>query len=422
MPERVVVTEPGEWRVREMMREWGTEILEDERFFATPARFARWADGRKQLRMEFFYREMRRASGLLMEGDEPTGGQWNFDHDNRKALPKDVKPPKRIRFEPDAITREVIAMVAQRFADHFGDLEPFGWAVTREGALEALDHFITACLPRFGDYQDAMKQGNGFLYHSVISPYLNVGLLTPREVCEQAEAAWKKGAAPLNAVEGFIRQILGWREYVRGLYWLKMPEYAETNFLNAKRPLPAFYWTGETAMNCMAQAIGDTKRTAYAHHIQRLMVTGNFALLAGIEPAQVEEWYLLGYADAFEWVELPNTHGMALFADGGIMASKPYAASGAYMDRMSDYCDGCTYDPDVKIGKNACPFNILYWDFLMRNEDALKGNPRMAMPYRTLAKMEPGRRAQIAAEAMAFLDGLDHPPGPKDPHQLALEL
>jgi deoxyribodipyrimidine photolyase-related protein len=201
-----------------------------------------------------------------------------------------------------------------------------------------------------------------------------------------------------------------------------MPAYAESNFLNAKRPLPAFYWTGETAMNCMAQAIGDTKRTAYAHHIQRLMVTGNFALLAGIEPAQVEEWYLLVYADAFEWVELPNTHGMALFADGGVMASKPYAASGAYIDRMSDYCDGCAYDPDVKIGKNACPFNILYWDFLMRNEDALKGNPRMAMPYRTLAKMESGRKAQIAAEAMAFLDGLDHPPGPKDPHQLALEL
>jgi deoxyribodipyrimidine photolyase-related protein len=421
-PQRVIVTAPGEWRVREMMREWDAEILEDERFFATPSRFARWADGRKQLRMEFFYREMRRASGLLMDGNAPAGGQWNFDHDNRNALPREVIPPKRLRFEPDAMTREVMDMVGRRFADHFGDLEPFGWAVTRQDALEALDHFISICLPRFGDYQDAMRQGNGFLYHSVISPYLNVGLLGPREVCERAEAAWKKGDAPLNAVEGFIRQILGWREYVRGLYWLKMPDYAETNALNATRPLPRFYWTGETGMNCMAEAISDTKRTAYAHHIQRLMVTGNFALLAGIEPARVEEWYLLVYADAFEWVELPNTHGMALFADGGVMASKPYAASGAYIDRMSDYCAGCSYDPDVKLGNNACPFNILYWDFLMQNEDALKDNPRLAMPYRTLTKMASGRKVQIAAEAKLFLDGLDRPTGSGRSQQLGLEL
>jgi deoxyribodipyrimidine photolyase-related protein len=421
-PTAIVATEPGEWRVLEMMKTWNAEIREDERFFASRARFARWADGRKQLRMEYFYRDMRRASGLLMEGDDPVGGQWNFDHDNRKALPKDVKPPARLRFEPDAITREVMAMVAARFPDHFGDLEPFGWAVTRDDALEALDHFIAACLPSFGDYQDAMKSGNAFLYHSVISPYLNAGLLTPREICDRAEAAWRNGSAPLNAVEGLIRQILGWREYVRGLYWLKMPDYAESNALNAMRPLPGFYWTGETAMNCMAQAIGDTRRHAYAHHIQRLMVTGNFALLAGLDPRAVEEWYLLVYADAFEWVELPNTHGMALFADGGIMASKPYAASGAYIDRMSDYCAGCAYDPSVKIGQKACPFNVLYWDFLMRNEAALKSNPRMAMPYRTLAKMEVSRKAQIEREARAFLDGLDAQPGPQGSTQFALEL
>ncbi len=244
-----------------------------------------------------------------------------------------------------------------------------------------------------------MKQGNGFLYHAILSPYLNIGLLTAREVCERAEAAWREGRAPLNAVEGFIRQILGWREYVRGLYWLKMPDYAESNALDAKRPLPWFYWSGETDMNCMAQAIGDTKRHAYAHHIQRLMVTGNFALLAGLDPAQVEEWYLVVYADAYDWVELPNTHGMALFADGGIMASKPYAASGAYIDRMSDYCGRCAYDPKVKLGPKACPFNLLYWDFLMRNEAKLKANPRMAMPYRTLEKMAPERKAQIRIEA-----------------------
>ncbi len=367
--------------------ELGAEILDDDRFFASRASFAQWAKDRKQLRMEFFYREMRKHSGLLMEGDEPAGGQWNFDHDNRKALPKDVKPPPRRRFEPDAVTQEVMELVTQRFPDHFGDLGPFGWAVTREDALEALDHFIDACLPNFGDFQDAMKQGNGFLYHAILSPYLNVGLLTAREVCERAEMAWREGLAPLNAVEGFIRQILGWREYVRGLYWLKMPDYAESNALDAKRPLPWFYWSGETDMNCMAQAIGDTKRHAYAHHIQRLMVTGNFALLAGLDPAQVEEWYLVVYADAYDWVELPNTHGMALFADGGIMASKPYAASGAYIDRMSDYCGRCAYDPKVKLGPKACPFNLLYWDFLMRNEAKLKANPRMAMPYRTLEKM-----------------------------------
>jgi deoxyribodipyrimidine photolyase-related protein len=405
-PSRIVVTEPGEWRVMEMMKGWGAEILGDDRFFATPAGFAAWARGRKQLRMEFFYRDMRRLSGLLMEGDEPAGGQWNFDHDNRKALPKDVTPPKRRRFEPDAITAEVMDMVARRFPDHFGNLEPFGWAVTRADALEALDHFISSCLPSFGDYQDAMKQGNGFLYHSIISPYLNIGLLTPREICDAAEQAWRRGLAPLNAVEGFIRQILGWREYVRGLYWLKMPDYAATNFLEARRPLPSFYWTGKTEMNCMVQAIGDTRRHAYAHHIQRLMVTGNFALLAGLDPAEVERWYLLVYADAFEWVELPNTHGMALFADGGVMASKPYAASGAYIDRMSDYCSGCRFKPEVKLGPKACPFNYLYWDFLIRNEGKLKSNPRMAMPYRTLAKMDSARKAEITREAARFLAAL----------------
>ena len=405
-PSRIVVTEPSEWRVLEMMKSWDAEVLSDDRFFATPASFAVWANGRKQLRMEFFYRDMRRLSGLLMEGDDPVGGQWNFDHDNRKALPKNLTPPNRRRFDPDPVTREVIDMVAGRFPDHFGDLEPFGWAVTRTDALEALDHFISVCLPSFGDYQDAMKQGDAFLYHSVISPYLNIGLLTPREICDRAQDAWSRGGAPLNAVEGFIRQILGWREYVRGLYWLKMPAYADSNFLGASRPLPGFYWTGKTEMNCMAQAIGDTRRHAYAHHIQRLMVTGNFALLAGLDPAEVEQWYLLVYADAFEWVELPNTHGMALFADGGVMASKPYAASGAYIDRMSDYCAGCRFKPEVKLGPKACPFNYLYWDFLIRNEAKLKANPRMGMPYRTLAKMEAERKADIVRHAATFLEGL----------------
>ena len=425
-PDIIEVTEPGEWRVLKFMRVWESAtgipvtIHDDDRFFASRARFFKWAEDRKSYRMEFFYRAMRRETGLLMVGDDPVGGQWNFDHDNRKALPKHVSPPKRKRFEPDEITRDVMALVATRFGHHFGDLEPFGWAVTCRDALEALDHFISQCLPSFGDYQDAMRTNNAFLYHSVISPYLNVGLLTAREVCEAAEAAWENGVAPLNAIEGFIRQILGWREYVRGIYWLKMPDYPNSNVLEATRSLPGFYWTGDTQMNCMKQAIGDTKRHAYAHHIQRLMITGNFALLAGIVPREIEEWYLLVYADAFEWVELPNTHGMALFADNGILASKPYAASGAYIDRMSDYCAACSHDPKVKLGEKACPFNVLYWDFLIRNQHRLGDNPRMAMPYRTLAKMTDERRRLIAAEALTFLDGMADVPYTSP--QLSLEL
>jgi deoxyribodipyrimidine photolyase-related protein len=409
----VFVTEPGEWRVWQMMLDWRetlgvpVHIRDDDRFVCSRDEFARWAEGRKQYRMEFFYREMRRKTGLLMAGEEPEGGQWNFDHDNRKALPKDARPPRRLRFEPGVITREVLALVADRFGDHFGDLEPFGWAVTRADALKALDHFIADCLADFGDYQDAMKAGEDFLNHSLVSPYLNCGLLTAREVCDRAEAAWRKGRAPLNAVEGFIRQIIGWREYVRGIYWAKMPDYAATNHLGATRPLPAFYWTGETEMNCLKECIAATRRHAYAHHIQRLMVTGNFALLAGVAPAEIEEWYLVVYADAYDWVELPNVHGMVMHADGGLLGSKPYAASGAYIDRMSDYCAGCRYDPAVKSGPEACPFNYLYWNFLIENEGRLARNPRMAMPYRTLAKMTPARRKEIAAEAEAFLDGLE---------------
>jgi deoxyribodipyrimidine photolyase-related protein len=413
-PERIVVTEPGEWRVLEAMRGWEAltglpvEIRDDDRFFATRQGFARWAEKRKTLRMEFFYRDMRRETGLLMEGREPTGGQWNFDPENRKSLPAGVPLPSRTRFAPDRITREVLSLVGGRFAGHFGDLEPFGWAVTRTQALEALDDFLSVALPRFGDYQDAMKAGDAFLYHAVISPYLNVGLLTPREVCLRAEEAYRGGLAPLNAVEGFIRQILGWREYVRGIYWLRMPEYAATNALGADRPLPWLYWSGETGMNCMAEAIGQTRRHAYSHHIQRLMVTGNFALLAGVRPEEIDEWYLVVYADAFEWVELPNTHGMSMFADGGLLASKPYAASGAYINRMSDFCRGCAYDVRQKTGPQACPFNYLYWAFLIRNEKTLSRNRRMAMPYRTLAGWSRSRRAEIMDEAAAFLASLDY--------------
>ena len=405
----VVMTEPGEWRVLQMMQDWRETlpvpltIREDDRFIASLDEFSAWAQGRKKLRMEYFYRDMRKKTGFLMEGDDPLGGAWNFDADNRKALPKNHTPPKRKRFAPDAVTQDVIALVKKRFHSHYGAVEPFGWAVMRTDALKALDDFIKQGMESFGDYQDAMQAGAPFLYHSLISPYLNVGLLTAEEVCARVDRLARDEKIPLNAAEGFIRQIIGWREYVRGLYWLKMPDYAAANALGAKRALPAFFWTGNTTMNCLHQCIGDTLENAYAHHIQRLMVIGNFSLLAGLDPKAVQDWFLAVYADAFEWVELPNVSGMALFADGGVMASKPYAASGAYIDRMSDYCQGCAYSPKERTGPKACPFNYLYWDFLARNADQLSRNPRMGMPYKNLRAMDEKRREEIARDAAAFL-------------------
>ena len=411
-PEKLVLTEPGEWRVLQEMRSWQSlfgidvDIFSDDRFVASLAEFRDWAKGRKSLRMEYFYREMRKKTRLLMSGDQPVGGEWNYDKDNRKSLPDGSAIPTRSVFEPDAITHDVLALVDAHFAEHFGDLEPFGYAVTRADALQALEEFVEQALPDFGDYQDAMKQGEPFLYHSLISAYLNAGLLRPLECCERVVQAYQSGAAPLNAVEGFIRQIIGWREYVRGLYWLKMPSYRETNFLKADRDVPGFYWTADTQLNCLRQSILETKAHAYAHHIQRLMVIGNFALLAGLNPRQVQDWYLLVYSDAYEWVELPNVHGMTLFADGGVLASKPYAASGAYIDRMSDYCKDCSYHVKKKAGESACPFNYLYWDFLIRNADVLSKNPRVAMPYRTLAKMTDERKREIQSDADRFLSAL----------------
>lgn len=415
-PARIVATHPGEWRVLEAMQRWEgetglpVEIRDDDRFLCDLGWFRRWAQGRRQLRMEFFYREMRRMTGLLMDGDEPAGGAWNFDAENRKALPKGLAPPAPKRFPPDATTREVMALVAARFGAHFGTAERFAWPVTAKDARAALDDFVAHRLAQFGDYQDAMATGEPMLFHALVSTSLNIGLLSPRECCEAAEAAWRAGRAPLNAVEGFIRQILGWREYVRGVYWHLMPRYAETNALEATRPLPWFWWSGETRMNCIRQVVRQTQEHAYAHHIQRLMVTGNFALLAGLDPAQVNAWYMAVFADAYEWVELPNTHGMAIHADGGVMASKPYAASGAYINRMSDYCRGCAFDVKSATGEDACPFNYLYWDFIARHAGRFAANPRMAMPLRTLEKMDPKRLAAMRAQAAAFLGGPEMTP------------
>jgi deoxyribodipyrimidine photolyase-related protein len=350
---------------------------------------------------------MRKDTGLLLGAHgQPEGGKWNFDKANRKRLPKGEALPEPLRHLPDSITREVLELVDSHFPHHFGSLEPFWFAVSSAQAQASLRHFINEALPGFGDYQDAMKEGEPTLFHAVIGLYLNIGLLDPLETCRAVEEAYRAGHVPVNAAEGFIRQIIGWREFTRGIYWLKMPGYADSNFLEASRPLPDFYWTGATDMNCIRQCILQTRDEAYAHHIQRLMVTGNFALLAGIAPAAVEEWYLSVYADAFEWVELPNTHGMALFADGGILGSKPYAASGKYIHRMSDYCTGCRFQVKEALGPDACPFNFLYWDFLARHQSKLRANPRMGLVYKSMDRMDSERLTALRCQARDFLQKL----------------
>ena len=408
--DEVIATHPSEYRVLQLLKTWQAgaafpvRILEDDRFYCSLDEFAEWAEGRKQLRMEYFYRETRRKTGILMCDGEPVGGQWNYDSDNRKPPDNTVPVPAPTIFEPDAITSEVCSLVEAEFSHHYGDLYPFYFAVTHAQAQQVLDQFISERLADFGTYQDAMRTGEPFMFHSHIGFYLNCGLLSPMQAVDAAVEAYDKGLAPLNSVEGFVRQILGWREFVRGLYWLKMPDYKEMNFLQADRPLPEFFWDSQTDMNCLHQCLSETQKNAYAHHIQRLMVIGNFALLAGLSPDAVNDWYLSVYADAYEWVELPNVTGMVLFADGGILASKPYAAGSAYIDRMSDYCKGCRYSPKEKNGDRACPFGYLYWDFLRRHETTLRGNPRLGMIYRSWDKMSEDKKQQISAQSAAFFD------------------
>ena len=403
---RIVRTACGKWSLERHLLELDlpipVEVREDDRFICPSATFAAWAEGRRELRMEFFYREMRRRTGLLMDGDAPAGGRWNFDAENRRKLPRGVRPPARLRTTPNSTTRAVMAMVSEGFDDHFGIVEGFGWPTNPEEAERALTHFLDEGLPGFGDWQDAMAWDQPFLWHGLISPALNIGLLDPLDVCRRAEAHWRAGRAPLNAVEGFIRQILGWREFVRGVYWLKMPEYGLRNALDAQGRLPWFFWSGETDMACVADTVRAARDHAYAHHIQRLMITGNLAMLLGVHPDAVDDWYMVVFADAYEWVEMPNTRGMATFADGGIVGSKPYAASGAYIDRMSDYCGGCRYDVKQRLGDAACPFNALYWDFIDRNAAQLAGNGRMQMPLKGLERLAPEDRQAVRDRAAAL--------------------
>jgi len=412
-PDKVISVRPGEWRVlkglEKVCAENNTEleILEDSHFFTTPDDFREHAEGRKSLRMEYFYRELRKRFDLLMDGNgKPVGGDWNYDKENRgnfgKSGPEDPNqgPLHRI----DNLTQDVIALVEDRFGDHPGSLKHFKWPVTRDEAKRDLANFIEKRLPNFGKYQDAMWQDEPWLYHSLISSSLNLKLLNPREVVDAAIKAYDDGHAPIAAVEGFVRQILGWREYVRGIYWMHMPDYVDRNEMGAKGDLPDFYWTGETELECLRQSIGQTLDHGYAHHIQRLMVTGLYSLLLGVDPKKVHEWYLAVYVDAVEWVELPNTLGMSQFGDGGIMASKPYVATGKYIQKMSNYCEACPMNPTKRTGEDACPFTTLYWDYLIRHEEKLRKNQRMSLQVRNLDRISDDEKEAIIERAAQIKD------------------
>ena len=406
-PKSLRMTAPGDYRVLQNLRavahqfQIPLEILDDASFFSTVRDFKQHIQGRKQIRLEYFYRELRQKTGVLMDGKKPIGGKWNFDSENRSSFGKQGPGviPAPSRFAPDSITLEVIQLVENKLAQHPGTISQFSWPVTRSQALIALDTFIQQRLAHFGQYQDAMWQGEVWLYHSHLASALNVKLLQATEVVAAAEQAYHKGLAPIEAVEGFIRQILGWREYVRGIYWTQMPEYLELNEMNAQANLPEFFWTAKTDMACLRDAIELTFKTGYAHHIQRLMVTGLYTLLLGVKPKQVHEWYLAVYVDAVEWVELPNTLGMSQFADAGLMASKPYIASGKYIDRMSNHCKNCRYNPAVSTGNTACPFTTMYWDYLAKHADVLAKNPRMLMQLKNLNRLNESELLAISEQA-----------------------
>jgi deoxyribodipyrimidine photolyase-related protein len=410
-PQEVCFVTPGDYRVTESLvntcKQYQVPFkqLNDQHFLSTPQEFKQWAEGKKQLRLEYWYRELRKKYQILMEDEKnPLGGQWNYDQSNRKAFKKEGPQniPSTISWEADKTTQAVIELVNEEYPDHPGELITLYWSVTPQQAQQALERFFDHCLDNFGDYQDAMWTDEPFLNHSLISSALNLKLLHPLQVIQTAEKHHRENGAPLAAVEGFIRQILGWREYVRGLYWLHMPDWVEMNALNAKQSLPNFYWTGDTEMTCLHHSIKQTLKYGYAHHIQRLMVTGLFSLLYGVDPKQIHQWYLAIYVDAVEWVELPNTLGMSQYADNGIMASKPYIASGNYINKMSNYCKKCRFNPAKAIGEDACPFTTLFWDFLDTHADTFKSNPRMGFMLKNLERKTEADIQQIKAQAKSF--------------------
>lgn len=414
-PERILLAQPNNYdeqqAVKKLARKFPIEIVPTRQFLLPRADFLAWAKGKKSLLMETHYRRVRQEFGFLMQADgQPVGGRWNFDEENRKTFrdwAKAGRPHSAIApAKPDKITREVIALVEKYFPRNPGRAADFWLPVDRAGALRWLDDFITHRLAGFGPWEDLMVEGEKLLFHSVISPTINLGLLTPRECIEKAIAAYENGNAPLASVEGFVRQIAGWREFINGVYWLKMPEYAGVNGLGAERPLPEFFYSGETDLNCLRQTLGQVRATGFNHHIQRLMVLGNFLLLAGVKPQEALRWFLEMYVDAHDWVMAANVLGMVLHADGGFMATKPYAAGSGYISRMSNYCAGCCYKPEVKTGPEACPFNYLYWDFYARHEKRFAKNPRVGMVLKTLTKKSAAERKAISASAHAFLAGL----------------
>ncbi len=404
---------PDEWRLDRQLADYVAQLsipghmVDSEHFYTARDEAARLFTGRQQWLMEHFYRQMRQRYGVLLAAPgKPLGGQWNFDQDNRKPWPGLPHEPAdwRGRHQHSALWQSIV----QAGVNSFGEpaAASLRWPLNRAEALQHLDAFIDSALPHFGDFQDALSTRAWRLFHSLLSFALNTKMLNPREVVARAVTAHEAGQVPLAAAEGFIRQILGWREYVRGVYWQRMPGYVDSNHFAHQAPLPAWFWTGETQMRCLAHAIGQSLEHAYAHHIQRLMVIGNFALLAGIDPAALHRWYLGVYIDAFEWVELPNTLGMSQYADGGQLATKPYVSSAAYIDRMSDYCRGCHYDRKARVGTRACPFNALYWDFFARHRPLLAGNHRLAMVYRQLNRMSPADLQAAQARATEIRQGL----------------
>lgn len=405
-PDEVVMTDPGRLDLqRELARAVEgrgstLDVREDDSFLCSHAEFDSWARGRRTLTMEYFYRTMRKRTGVLMDGAEPAEGRWNFDEANREAFrgdPGEIKAP--IRFRPDGITGGVLELVRRRYSDLPGSVDRFDWPVTHDEARRAVLDFVEHRLPNFGTYQDAMWTGRPYLYHARIAAALNVKLIHPRYVIEKVEDAYREGWAPINAVEGFIRQILGWREFIRGVYWLHMPGYEESNGLGHGRELPDLFWTGETEMACLRETVRQLLRHGYAHHIQRLMVAGLFAQLYGTRPQEVHDWFMAMYVDSVEWVTLPNTVGMSQHADGGIVGTKPYIASGRYIQRQSDHCGACRYDPGEAVGERACPFTTLYWDFLERHADRFRGNRRMTFQIRNLERKSDEERGSIRRRA-----------------------
>tara|TARA_E500000178_G_scaffold347819_1_gene401803 strand:- start:61 stop:1566 length:1506 start_codon:yes stop_codon:yes gene_type:complete len=403
----IIITEASEYYLQDIItkniKKFNISILPDDRFFCSKKEFISWSEGKKQYTQETFYRYIRKKHKILMNGDKPEGDLWNFDKKNRKNIPKDLKVPKIKEIKITPLIQDIIKTVENIFPKNLGDSKSFNFATTSKEAKVLLNDFLEKRVYLFGDYQDAMKINDCWLFHSCISMYLNNGLLEPKYVINQVVKYYKQNDVPINSIEGFIRQIIGWREFIRGIYWKFMPEYKNKNFFKFTNKLPSYFWNGKTDMRCLKESISDTINFSYANHIQRLMVLGNFLLLSNINPIEVQNWYLIVYADAYEWVEMPNVVGMSLYADGGVFATKPYISSGNYINKMSDYCRGCKYNVKTKLDDDSCPFNYLYWNFLIQNSSILSKNPRLSFAYMGLNKISESDKKTIIKQSKKFL-------------------